>query len=76
MEKPKVTEIIPTFLEIGKRSATGKISAFLELDQNGEPTGTVCLAAESDEDRTVLLRKIFPLLRGKKLTIIYERSDK
>lgn len=73
MKKPKATKIIPTCLEIGRQSATGKISAFLELDQNGGLTGTVCLKAESDEDRTALLKKVFPLLRGKKLTIIYER---
>jgi hypothetical protein len=72
MKKSKATGLMSTFLEIG----IGKISAQLELDHRMDFTGRVLLNTENDRDRTFLLNKIFPLLRGKKVTFVYARRDK
>lgn len=70
MSKQKVTEIFSGFITL----EGGRIAAHLELDQDLKFTGRVLLDIENDKDRTFVLNRILPLLRGKKITFIYEKK--
>jgi len=65
-----------TVIGLGKKTLDEEVKAFFELDRHGKPTGVVFIKAKRERDIADLQRRSFRVLRGKKITFIYEKGNK